>query len=332
MKKIILVVATTLLVALVMTGCESTPSPEAGQSAATVDTPSTSGGMRLRETSDIPRENNTASDAYQTRIVDWDGRTLGEPRNPTWLRTMIRGNGSMYAQAYGLDEVYGTHRWFTASARSPSEATAETLAAANVLNAVAQEMFTTISASLGSQLNGGQRAAISNVCAQTDATLTGVGRRGQYWQREVTVDDNENQTRVYNYYIFYSCDEMTYQNLLAVYMRALLNDRGLDEETVNAISRNRQKIVQDALDRREDREREKERELIRQRDEYLTQRTLSNNETRQVEAQQRTAQVQARTEADAAISQSRANAATAVTSATGSSLMSPALASLLSNL
>lgn len=319
MKKVILVAATTLLVAFVMTGCESTPSPEATMG-------------RLARTADIPSENNTVVDAYQTRIVNWDGKIDGESPNPTWLRTMRRSNGRMYAQAYGLDEVYGTHHWFTATAESPSLATAETLAAANVLMAVAQEMFTTVSASLGSQVNGGQRAAISNVCAQTDATLTGVGRRGQFWRQVETVDDNGNQTREYYYYIFYSCDELTYQNLLAVYMRALLNDRGLDEETVNVISRNRQKIIQDALDRSEERGIEKERELIRQRDEYYTQRTLSNNQTRQVEAQQRTAQVQARTEADASISQSRANAATAVTSATGSAIMSPALASLLSNL
>lgn len=334
MKKSIVFVSVVIALAVSVTGCESTPSPEKNNAVSSNAPGSPSyPDINVTGASNLPRENNTSVDAYATRIVDWDGRTIGEPRTPGWLRTMIRGNGTMYTQAYGLDQVYGTHRWFIANAQSPSQATAETLASTNLLDAVAQEMFTTISSTLGRQLSGGQLAAIRTVCAQTDATLTGgVGRRGQYWQREVTADEYGNQTRLYNYYIFYSCDEMTYQNLLATYMHSLLNDRGLDEDTVNKISQNRAKIIQDALDRSKQREAEKERELIRQRDEYMTHRTLSDNQTRQVEAQERTAQVQARTQSNAAISESRANAAAAVTSATGSSVMSPALAALLSEL
>ena len=110
-KSCIMLGATAGAIALLMTSCGTT------QTAA--------GGI-VQEARASTNENNVSVAARETKIVDWQDRTIGAKVNPEWLLSIVRGNGNLYCQMYGISEEYANHKWFVVSASNRALANAQT--------------------------------------------------------------------------------------------------------------------------------------------------------------------------------------------------------------
>ena len=225
-------------------------------------------------------ENNTSVQARETKIVDWQDRTIGAKVNPEWLLGIVRGNGNLYVQMYGLNDEYANHKWFTVSAQNRALANAQTEAETEVLQRLGQEMANTINSTIGTNLSDGQKDSVRNICSKVNnVKLTGIGERGTYWQLERTKDEYGNVQNLYNFYVIYSCDRSTYNKLLNTYMIELLKSKELDETAVSAIKQNAQQILNDAQEQSARVEKAKEREWKMQLVHEETERKLAREET-----------------------------------------------------
>lgn len=225
-------------------------------------------------------ENNTEIAARKTKIVDWQDRTIGAKVNPEWLLSLVRGNGNMYTQMYGISDEYANHKWFVSSAQNRSMANAQTEAETEVLQRLAQEMANTINSTIGTNLTDGQKDSVRTICSKVNnVTLTGVGERGTYWQLERTTDEYGNTVNVYNFYALYSCSREEYNQLLNAYMIALLKSKDLDPTAANEITSHAQQILNDAKEQSERVEKNKDREWKMQLVHEQTARQMAREET-----------------------------------------------------
>ncbi|MCR4736460.1 MAG: hypothetical protein K5829_15800 [Treponema sp.] len=273
MKNNSLIMVAAMSVALFM-GCASTSVASNG-----------AGGID-KGASGSKNENNYDVQARKSVIVDWQDRTIGAKVNPEWLQSIVRGNGNLYVQMYGLSDEYANHKWFTRGAQHRALASAQTIAEAEVLQAVAQEMANTVNSSMGSNLTDGQKDAIRTICSKVNnVPLTGVGNRGSYWQLERTTDEYGNTVNVYNYYAIYSCPRDVYNRLLNVYMLSLLKSKDLPEDAGNEIKKHAQEILNDAQEQSERVELAKEREWKAQLVHEETERRLAREETLRVQSE-----------------------------------------------
>lgn len=303
MKKTVFVLCAALA-AVVMAGCGSAPKAEESS---------------LKQGQSTPDANNVSADADEMKILDWYGRADGEVAQPKWMRPLLRGNGNAYCSEYGISEEYANHKWLVSSQRNASMSLSQALSESEVMFAVAQEMSTSILGTVGEELNDGQKDAVRNVCASTKATLTGIGKRGEYW-RKVKIGD----VTAYDYYTIYSCPRSVYNQLLNTYMIELLQSKGLDEAAVNTIKKNAQQILDDAEEQSDRVERQKERELTAQLSHEESVRSHEETVRTQSNTEKSTALANAKTEQD----KSRNQAAVDMVVAT-KGRMNPALAALL---
>lgn len=291
---------------LMVTGCASKPVSESKEISKNVRASAT--------------ENNTEVIARNTKIIDWQDRTIGAKVNPEWLLGIVRGNGTKYVQMYGLTDEYSNHKWFVSSAQNSSLANAQTIAETEVVYRLAAEMANTINATVGTNLSDGQKDAIRTICAKVqNVTLTGVGNRGSYWQLERTTDEYGNERDAYNYYALYSCDSATYNKLLNIYMINLLKSNELDEETVSAVKKNAQEILNAS-------QRVDEREQLKKEREWKAQ--LVHEQTERVMAREETLRKQSESFAQAVANNTQSNVSLNMKNA-GNAEMDPALAALI---
>ncbi len=272
----------------------------------------------------IENDNNVSQSAYKTEIVDWDGRTLGEPRNPSWLKKLIRGNANEYCDAYGLEASKTRKFIIPTGAYDVNLENARNEANLQVAYAVGKEMAMHINAVMGSDLTDGQKDQVQTICSRVNVDITGLRLEGEYWQLEKTTDDRGNITKKYLAYAFYSMSKSKYNELLNLYLVDLLRSKDIDRTAVNEIKSKAVEILEDAQKTDERMERRKAEEQQRLLAQYDLAQTLSNNETAQLEAQERTKQVKSHNEAAAKMSGNEANAETA-----SQATISPALASIL---
>ena len=225
-------------------------------------------------------ENNVGIQARETKVVDWQDRTIGAKVNPEWLLNMVRGNGNMYVQMYGLSDEFANHKWFVCSAQNQALANAQTEAETEVLQRLAQEMANTVNSTIGTNLTDGQKDSIRTICSKVkNVTLNGVGERGTYWQLERTKDEYGNVRNLYNFYALYSCSREKYNQLLNLYLIELLKSKELDAGAVNEIKGHAQEILNDAQSHDEKVEKAKEREWKAQLVHEQTERVLAREET-----------------------------------------------------
>lgn len=303
MKKLFLTGAAIVAAAFVISGCGTT-------STSNVATEKSEVSPKI---SDSQNENNVDVAARKTKIVDWQDRTIGAKVNPEWLLSIVRGNGNLYIQMYGLSDEYATHKWFCSSAQDRSLANAQTIAETDVLYSLASEMANTVNATVGQTLTDGQKDAVRTVCSKVNnVKLNGVGERGSYWQLERTTDEYGNTVNLYNYYALFSCSRAKYNELLNIYMVELLKSKELDKATINAIAGNAQEILNDAASQSEKEEKAKERE-------YKAQLQHEQNELQLSLAHEETIRSQSQTAASAV----------GEIATTAAGVMSPALAALI---
>ena len=306
MKKTLLMATVIISVVLNLLGCASTSKTSKEVS---------------KEVRSSNVENNVSVQARKTVIVDWQDRSAGAKVNPEWLLGITRGNGDLYIRMYGISDEYANHKWFVRSAQNRVKDVAQTIAETEVLFGIGQEMANTINATIGTALNNNQKDVIRNVCSKVNnVSISGVGNRGSYWQLEITTDEYGNTANMYNYYAIYSCTYDTYNKLLNMYMINLLKSNELDEESVSAIKKNAQEILNDAKEKSEHVEKAKERE-------WKTQLIHEQNQL-QLE-REKTLRSQAESFANAAANQKEFTSLSMQSA--GNATMDPALASLIAS-
>lgn len=310
MKKSFFGLAGLSLAALLIMSCGTTSATTKGK-----ETVSKSASVSLDE-------NNTVADAKKTVIIDWQDRTIGAKVNPEWLIGITKGNGNKFIDMYGLSSEYTNHKWFCSSAQDASKDVAQTLAETEVLNALGSEMSNTINSTIGSNLTDGQKEAVRTICSKVNnVQLTGIGNRGSYWQLEKTTDEYGNTSKVYNWYAIYSCSRDTYNQLLNIYLVEILKSKDLDKDSVNAIAKQAQEILDDAQKQDEQIEEAKLRE-------YKAQLIYEQNKIAM--EHEKTLQAQAASNAEVA---KNAGPFSSINIESGSSAtMSPALASLINSI
>ena len=300
-KSCIMLGATAGAIALLMTSCGTT------QTAA--------GGI-VQEARASTNENNVSVAARETKIVDWQDRTIGAKVNPEWLLSIVRGNGNLYCQMYGISEEYANHKWFVVSASNRALANAQTEAENEVLQRLGQEMANTVNSTIGTNLTDGQKDSIRTICSKVNnVKLTGVAPRGTYWQLERTKDEYGNIENRYNYYALYSCDRKIYNQLLNTYMIELLKSKDLDPTAANEISKHAQEILNDAQEQSARMEKAKEREWKMQ---------LVHEETLRQSMREETSRQNTKT-----LANSGADKIEMSSSQSGNAQMDPALAALI---
>lgn len=301
-KSCIMLGATAGAIVLLMTSCGTTQSAAAGGIA--------------QEARASTNENNVSVAARETKIVDWQDRTIGAKVNPEWLLSIVRGNGNLYCQMYGISEEYANHKWFVVSASHRALANAQTEAENEVLQRLGQEMANTVNSTIGTNLTDGQKDSIRTICSKVNnVKLTGVAPRGTYWQLERTKDEYGNIENRYNYYALYSCDRKIYNQLLNTYMIELLKSKDLDPTAANEIKKHAQEILNDAQEQSARMEKAKEREWKMQ---------LVHEETLRQAMREETSRQNTKT-----LANSGADKIEMSSSQSGNAQMDPALAALI---
>lgn len=167
-------------------------------------------------------------------VTDWANRGMGEEAQPSWLKSMIRGNSDDFKSAFKIDE----NRIVKPSrATGKSEAVAQALSRAGFAYSQAAELQQKVIGRVGQGINDiGQLEAVYMAASETKAEMTGLREETTFWQK-VRVRDSQSGkvTEEYVYYTIYSMSKENWDNICKKYLMDIMGDANLETATQKKI-------------------------------------------------------------------------------------------------
>lgn len=167
-------------------------------------------------------------EGMKSKIVDWQGRTLGEQAIPAWLGSAKRGDYSTYISVFNKkdSDVYRNSIGYGADVRS-----ATMRADMAYARAIARELQQSVNVFAAEQarsgnLNDETRQAIEEVTkTQSNAEITGHQKATEFWQRVVSIDPMSGEkTDQYIVYQIYQVPATTWAQTTAKYVKSVLGE------------------------------------------------------------------------------------------------------------
>lgn len=291
MKKVSLLVATSLLAAGTLVSCGST------KNAAT------EAEKQEKELAKVSIMNVEGSDKLV--IADWADRAMGETAQPVWLKRMIKGNSSTFKEDFGIDD---------ARIVKPSRAVGKTMAVAQAFSRAgfayqqAAELNQKVIGRVGQGLNDvGQLEAVFLAASETKADLTGLREESTFWQKVRTTDVVTGKiTEEYAFYTIYSMDKNNWEALCKKYLIDIMGGADLTTETQKKIGALFSEMKEDS-DKKDAKKQAQEEALYKAQMARLAAET--KNEEIKANAQVEVAKIEGRkAEAEATVKVAEANA------------------------
>lgn len=188
---------------------------------------------------------NVDEDIDKVVAVDWTDRTLGESSAPAWLKNMCRGNADTFKEMWGID----ANRVVKISmATVKTEATAQALNRAGFAYVQAAELSQKVFGRVGQGLNDvGQLEAVYVSASETKADMSGLREETGFYQKvRTTKAGTKEVSEQYIYYIVYSMDKSTWEDLCRKYLMDLMGTEGLETATQKKIGASFSEIKEDS--------------------------------------------------------------------------------------
>jgi hypothetical protein len=198
---------------LLAAACGSAPAGKSA-SAPEQDTP------MLSQTRAASRA--AAETADKQRVLDWKDRSLGEDASPAWLLPAIRGNWTVFKRDWQItgDKVLKMHPT-RADRLNAAQTIADVQYAANLANQLKQSVLSRAAISLQSD---DQFVVVQDAATKTKVDIAGQERLTDFWQLLETTDSQGRNTKVYVYYVVYSCDSDVWSKLVAKYLYDIVDN------------------------------------------------------------------------------------------------------------
>ncbi|MDR1148241.1 MAG: hypothetical protein LBK66_06370 [Spirochaetaceae bacterium] len=213
-KKLITVLAAA--VAVLASGCASSPNAAAPAQPPTASAPPPAYAQNEPRSQTAIASEEAKMTADVNRVLDWANRGLGEDASPAWLLPAIRGNFRIFKQDWQIrdDKVLkvGVSR---APALNAAMVIADVQYAARLANQLKQAVVTKAAITLGSD---DQFSVVNDAATKTTVSIAGQERLADFWQLNETVDKNGSTVTAYNYYVVYACDPDVWSKLVAKYL------------------------------------------------------------------------------------------------------------------
>jgi hypothetical protein len=184
-------------------------------------------------------ETNMTTDAYRSKIVDWQNRSLQLPATPKWLAALAQGDDQvvkdMFAGSFtdlGSDAVIKL-----IIVQNPNLATAQAQAltgTAGLVVKLATEMRTTMSMEAGSSLTDDQQSTAMTAAAKARFDVSGLRQITDWWQQVETYNAEGRRTTQYLYYAVYATGRAQWQTLTRAYLNQVLNELMKDNSNRSA--------------------------------------------------------------------------------------------------
>jgi hypothetical protein len=201
----------SMVLALIMAACSSTPVQQTQQEKETA---------MLAQTQRISEEALKTAD--NQRILDWKDRSLGEDASPDWLLPAVRGNFSVFKRDW---QITGDKVLKVGVARADRLNAVQTIAdvqyAARLANQLKQSVLSKAAISLQSD---DQFAAVQDAATKAKVDIAGQDRLTDFWQLLETTDSQGQHTKVYVYYVVYACDSDVWSKLVAKYLYDIVDN------------------------------------------------------------------------------------------------------------
>ena len=187
-----------------------------------------------------------AADKVDGKVVDWNGRFEGEEEVPAWLKTIKRGNATLYCQEFGLNSKIN-REWFVPVGVTSYVGWEDGLVSARAQQfmALGQTISTTINSAVSSELSDGAKSNIQRIALSSITTVTGIQFEGYHWyelEKEVQTGGNKKgkpiygKQRVWYVYAFYSMDRQTYDTQLKLALQKIIKEGGFSKEEATIIA------------------------------------------------------------------------------------------------
>ncbi|MGL4985627.1 MAG: hypothetical protein ACRC5H_00625 [Treponemataceae bacterium] len=166
--------------------------------------------------------------------VDWDGRVLGEPSAPNWLKQINKGNATLFKEEFGVDSNRVCR---ISKGEGKTQALAETFSRVNFTYQQAEELQQKVIARAGVGINSaGQREALFNAASQTKVDMTGLRTEASFWQKiRTTNSQTGSTTESFIHYTIYSMSSEIWASIVRKYLMDVMGDANLQTETQKTI-------------------------------------------------------------------------------------------------
>jgi hypothetical protein len=220
-KKMLITALAAAVIAVLASGCGSSPkaaaspsAPSASRQPATASGPAYAQNEPGSQTAIASEEARRTADA--SRVLDWANRGLGEEASPAWLLPAVRGNFSIFKQDWQIrDDKVLKVGFSRAPALNAAMTIAEVQYAAKLANQLKQAVVARAATTLGSD---DQFTVVNDAATKTTVSIAGQERLTDFWQLTETVDRNGRAVRTYTYYVVYACDPDVWSKLVAKYL------------------------------------------------------------------------------------------------------------------
>jgi type IV pilus biogenesis protein CpaD/CtpE len=216
MNKKMLIAVLAAAVAIVSSGCASSPNAAASGQPSAASTPPPTYAQNEPQSQTAIASEEAKRNADTNRVLDWANRGLGEDASPAWLLPAIRGNFRVFKQDWQIREdkvlKVGVSR---APALNAAMTIADVQYAARLANQLKQAVVTKAAITLGSD---DQFTVVNDAATKTKVSIAGQERLTDFWQLNETVDKNGRTVTAYNYYVVYACDPDVWSKLVAKYL------------------------------------------------------------------------------------------------------------------
>lgn len=247
----------------------------------------------------------STTDTYE--VIDWLGRSLGEPAAPDWLKGLIKGNADVFKAEKGLDNSRVVK---LSQTTARTEAEAKAFSRADFAYSQVAELNQKVIGRVGQGLNDeGQLEALYMVASESKADMVGLREELFYWQKiRVTDTKTEESNTYYIGYMAYSMEKATWDRICQNYLLSIISDERIESETKASVGALFSEMKEDA-DKIDAKKAEEEKKL------YDEQMARINAAKAQADAEiananAQTAKANAQT-ANATAETARANAQTA---------------------
>lgn len=191
------------------------------------------GGFISCKSTEVENSFVDKSQVDKVTVVDWSNRTLGEESNPKWLKDLVNGNADAFKKEFGKDS---SRIYKYSSAMGDTESIAQTLCRVGFAYSQAGELSKKIIGREGQSLSDGQLEAVNTVATETKVEMSGLREEISFWQKVRTINAITNEvSEDYRYYIVYSMDEKSWENLCRKYLMDIISDADLETETQKKI-------------------------------------------------------------------------------------------------
>lgn len=173
--------------------------------------------------------NNVDVSPKEVSVFEWKNQTLGEKSSPDWLLPLMRGNADEFKKQFRID---ATRIVKYSVGENKTQAQAQAVSRTDFFARLAFELKQKIIARIGTGMNSyGELESIYDVASEARVDIAGVREEDSFWQRIRKTAEDGKTSDSYTYWIIYSMDKSTWDNIVANYINQIIGKADIESAT-----------------------------------------------------------------------------------------------------